>query len=98
MRFARPGRGPPSRTGRLAPRCKVKRNDFALTFSTYTFFPKHAMREDADGSGLHSVLSRLEIVEPLNRRALGKLEPERRGERPRLTCANLCKFIVSRTA
>lgn len=35
MRFARPGRGPPSRTGRLAPRCKVKRNDFALTFSTY---------------------------------------------------------------
>lgn len=62
------------------------------------FFPKHAMREDVDGSGLHSVLSRLEIVEPLNRRALGKLEPERRGERPRLTCANLCKFIVSRTA
>ena len=62
------------------------------------FFPKHAMREDADGSGLHSVLSRLEIVEPLNRRALGKLEPERRGERPRLTRANLCKFVVSRTA
>ena len=62
------------------------------------FFPKHAMWEDADGSGLHSVLSRLEVVEPLSRRALGKLESERRGERPRLTRANLCKFVVSRTA
>ena len=62
------------------------------------FFPKHSMREDADGSGLHSVLSRLEMIEPLNRRALGKLEPVRRGERLRLTRANLCEFVVSRTA
>lgn len=62
------------------------------------FFPKHAMREDADGSGLHSVLSRLEIVEPLSRSALGKPEPERRGECLRLTRANLCEFVVSRTA
>ena len=33
-RFARTGRCPPSRTGRLAPHCKAKRNVFALTFST----------------------------------------------------------------
>lgn len=62
------------------------------------FFPKHTMQEDADGSSLHSVLSRLEIVEPLNRRALGKLKPIGRGERPRLTRADLCKFVVPRTA
>lgn len=62
------------------------------------FFPKRAMREDADGSGLRSVLIRPEVVEPLSRSALGKLEPERRGERLRLTRANLCEFVVSRTA
>ena len=62
------------------------------------FFPKHAMRGNANGNGSPLVLRRLEIIEPLSRSALGKLEPVGRGECLRLTRTNLCEFVVSRTA
>lgn len=62
------------------------------------FFPKHAMRGNANGNDAPLALCRLEIIEPLSWSALGKLEPVGRGERPRLTRADLCEFVVSRTA
>lgn len=65
------------------------------------FFPKRAMgamRRAPIGNDAPLALRRLEIIEPLSRSALGKLEPVRQGERPRLTRANLCEFVVSRTA